>query len=291
MKISQKTSISLILLVLLAAEPVLAAVKDTDADNLTDDSETGVYHTDPNLFDTDGDGVGDGEEVLDSTNPLDPESSHLATLQQVDEGIMGERDKRAWYLGRASGIAAFILLSLVAIHGLLMSGRVWNRLFRMATVYETHRYLAVTAIMVTILHFSSFFFDNYLNITVKEALVPFLLERPFRTVLGFDIGLTVGFGIVALYLGIVIVLTSLYRHKFPVKWWRASHYLTFVFYILFLLHGLASGSDSESPWMQGLYAGSLGIILFLVLVRIFFRNIKPLFTAPKPPVPPPAGSV
>src|SRR5688572_29874350 len=34
---------------------------DRDGDGLYDDDETGVYGTNPDAFDTDGDGVGDGE--------------------------------------------------------------------------------------------------------------------------------------------------------------------------------------------------------------------------------------
>jgi hypothetical protein len=42
---------------------------------LVDDDELFVYGTDPAALDTDGDGTGDGEEVLTyGTNPLDPAS-------------------------------------------------------------------------------------------------------------------------------------------------------------------------------------------------------------------------
>ncbi len=43
---------------------------DRDGDGLFDDDETGVYGTNPDLFDTDGDGSGDGEEVYLGTDPL-----------------------------------------------------------------------------------------------------------------------------------------------------------------------------------------------------------------------------
>ena len=52
--------------------------KDSDSDGLYDDDETNVYGTDPSNPDTDGDGVGDGQEVEDGTNPLDPSSSNGA---------------------------------------------------------------------------------------------------------------------------------------------------------------------------------------------------------------------
>jgi uncharacterized protein YkwD len=48
---------------------------DSDGDGLLDDDETNFYGTDPNAFDTDGDGVGDGQEVFNGTDPLDPSSS------------------------------------------------------------------------------------------------------------------------------------------------------------------------------------------------------------------------
>ena len=43
---------------------------DSDKDGLLDGDELTVYNTDPAMFDTDGDGYGDGTEVRERTNPL-----------------------------------------------------------------------------------------------------------------------------------------------------------------------------------------------------------------------------
>jgi hypothetical protein len=53
---------------------------DSDADGLFDNDETGVYGTNPNVYDTDGDGIGDGEEVASNTNPL----ARNPTFAEVD---------------------------------------------------------------------------------------------------------------------------------------------------------------------------------------------------------------
>jgi hypothetical protein len=49
---------------------IAAQRSDRDGDGLFDDDETDVYGTNPDVFDTDGDGVGDGEEVYLGTDPL-----------------------------------------------------------------------------------------------------------------------------------------------------------------------------------------------------------------------------
>lgn len=101
-----------------------------------------------------------------------------------------------------------------------------------------------------------------------EALVPFYLDRSFSSALGLDIGVAVGLGILAVYLALVLVFTSLYRHKLPLKLWRGLHYLSFLFYILIILHGLSAGTDSTSHWAQAMYGVSFLIVIMLIGIRI-----------------------
>lgn len=54
-----------------AAGPCVAADGlDPDRDGLTCSDEALIYGTDPLLFDSDGDGAGDGYEVANGTNPM-----------------------------------------------------------------------------------------------------------------------------------------------------------------------------------------------------------------------------
>lgn len=60
---------------------------DRDYDGLFDDDETNVYATNPDVYDTDGDGNGDGEEVYYGTNPLDASSRTDVVGNGDDLGI------------------------------------------------------------------------------------------------------------------------------------------------------------------------------------------------------------
>ncbi|MGC4190682.1 MAG: hypothetical protein QM589_05910 [Thermomicrobiales bacterium] len=60
--------------------PDLTNRQDTAGDGLYDDDETNVYATDPMNPDTDGDGVGDGQEIEDGTNPLDPSRHNSSAM-------------------------------------------------------------------------------------------------------------------------------------------------------------------------------------------------------------------
>lgn len=258
---------------------VQATVQDSDFDGLSDESERSVSLTDPFLADTDADGILDGAEMIAGTNPLDASSSELAILTQPDPGILGDSEKFSWYLGRSSGIFAFIMLTLVTCFGLLLSSRFMTKLFLPATIYETHRFLSFTALIAVFVHATSFLFDDFFRLSLGEALIPFLLEREYASALGFDIGKSVGIGIVAFYFLLLLILTSEFRSKMSPKFWRATHYTSFVAYLLFIGHGIMSGSDSTEWWMQSIYAVSAISVFGLILFRVVFRNIIPKMRA------------
>lgn len=56
-----------------SAPAVDTSQNDTDKDGLTDVQETTIYHTSPYLADTDSDGIPDGTEVKNGTDPNCPE--------------------------------------------------------------------------------------------------------------------------------------------------------------------------------------------------------------------------
>jgi cytochrome b561 len=285
--------ISFILLVAFALSlPSLgayAAIKDSDIDGLTDEAEISTYLTDPTNYDTDGDGIADGYEITSGTNPLDLVSTPYPT---VGKEIV-KTESLSWYIGRASGILAFILFSIVIMNGLLMTTRLVVKLLPPALNLEMHKTLSWLGFGMTLLHIAALTFDKYFQLTWPEALIPFSLERSFLSVPGYDLTWTVGIGSIALYGIALLIITSQWRGKVTsMKAWRLIHYASFATYLLFLFHGIFSGSDTGTWWMTWIYVISAATVIALVIIRIYISvkklSPKPAVAAPTQPTVPPA---
>ena len=72
-------------LVQVTPDPV-PSVFDTDGDGVIDADELEVFHTDPNRADTDGDGMADGAEVRAGTDPLNKDDVFKVLKADTDSG-------------------------------------------------------------------------------------------------------------------------------------------------------------------------------------------------------------
>jgi hypothetical protein len=75
-------------------------------------------------------------------------------------------------------------------------------------------------------------------------------------------------GIVALYLGIAIGISTWIRPRIGYTWWRRLHVLTLGIYILATLHGLGTGSDTQTGWALGIYLVSIALVVPLLCRRL-----------------------
>jgi sulfoxide reductase heme-binding subunit YedZ len=276
---SKKILITILLssiLAILFSPHALAVLKDSDYDGLVDQSEIDVYKTDPNKFDTDGEGYSDGVEVIAKSNPLDPNSTPLTVSEHKKLPLIEKADPLSWYIARASGVTAFLLLTIVVLMGLVQTSKslLKFRFMTFMTALETHRAFAWLGGIAVVIHFSSLFFDKIFHLKFMETIIPFQLSRPFKSAMGFDFNIPVALGIIAVYFIILLVLTSELRKKvFPVKVWRFIHYISFITYLLFLVHAILSGTDTKEWWMITIYATSSALVTFMFLARLFKEKL------------------
>jgi hypothetical protein len=88
-----------------------ATLVDSDQDGLSDSAEIELYHTDPHKTDTDGDSVPDGQEITESTNPIDGQDS---TPRVFEEQEITLREK-SLYSFVPFAISALVLLTILII--------------------------------------------------------------------------------------------------------------------------------------------------------------------------------
>jgi hypothetical protein len=85
-----------------------------------------------------------------------------------------------------------------------------------------------------------------------------------------------------------VVLSFYVRQKIGQKTWRVIHYANFGIYIMGFLHGIRTGTDSESSWVIGYFWASGLSLLMLLAYRIYETSLKgkvklalPRLTLPK----------
>ncbi|MGV8871696.1 MAG: ferric reductase-like transmembrane domain-containing protein [Rhodococcus sp. (in: high G+C Gram-positive bacteria)] len=144
-----------------------------------------------------------------------------------------------WALGRGSGIAALVLLTLAVASGILTrSGRPLLAVPRFGVV-ELHRSTALLGSMFVAIHIVSLFFDPYAQLTLIDSVVPFAgAYKPFW----------LGLGTLAFDLLIAVTLTGILRHRLGHRTFRAVHWLSYALWPVALAHALGNGTDSGSGW-------------------------------------------
>jgi len=163
-----------------------------------------------------------------------------------------------WYLARASGIVAFVLLTTAVILGLTLSGRAKLRYWPRFAVEDVHRFAGLLTGTFVSIHVLTLFVDSYLPFSLTQLAVPGASSyRPLATALG----------VVAAELLLALALTNRYRKKLSYRFWRRAHYLNFAVWGLALGHGIFAGTDRGAPWADLLYGTSAAAVAGLVAWR------------------------
>jgi len=163
-----------------------------------------------------------------------------------------------WYAARASGVAAYVVLSVVVSFGLALGGKAQSRRWPRFAVEDIHRFGGLLVGSLVGVHVLAIAADSFLPFSLVQLLVPFTSSyRPLWT----------GLGIAAAELLVALAITNHYRRRLPYRFWRKAHYLNFAVWAFASLHGLMSGTDRGAAWLSILYGVSVATVLMLLLWR------------------------
>jgi methionine sulfoxide reductase heme-binding subunit len=163
-----------------------------------------------------------------------------------------------WYLTRASGAVALVLLTASVVIGIAAIARVRGPGMPRFVVDGLHRTASLLAVAFLVVHIITAVLDSFASISLINAVIPFTGSyRP----------LWLGLGAVAFDLLLAVVITSLVRARMGHSAWRGIHWLAYAAWPVAILHGFGTGSDVHQTWLQVISAACVAAVLLSVVAR------------------------
>ncbi len=98
---------------------------------------------------------------------------------------LGETSSAYWYVARAGGILAYLLLWLAVFWGITMSSKMAKGVVNAKLIYGLHEFFPVLALIFAALHAVVLLGDSYIQFSVWNLLIPFTSPyEPLWTALG-----------------------------------------------------------------------------------------------------------
>ncbi len=181
-------------------------------------------------------------------------------LPNMATSLTGTDPKVYWYLSRGTAFVSLSLLWLSMALGLSITNKMARLWPGAPASFAIHEYVSLLGLAFAIFHGLVLLGDHYINFTLTQIVMPFstVSYRP----------IWVGLGQIGFYIWVIVALTFYIRQIIGQKTWRLIHYLSFAMYLLGMVHGLLSGTDSPANWAQQYYWISGGSLLFLFVYRI-----------------------
>jgi methionine sulfoxide reductase heme-binding subunit len=181
-----------------------------------------------------------------------------------------------WYVTRASGIVAWLMLTASVIWGVILSTKAFPEQRRPAWILDLHRWLGGLAVSFVAIHLIALIADSYAHFTLTDVAVPFASDwKPGA----------VAFGVIAAWLLVAVELTSLAMRRLPRKLWRAIHLSSYVVFWLTSIHAALAGTDRTQRLYQVTAAASIFAVAWALMYRLANRRTTPPPTQPPPPLP------
>jgi predicted ferric reductase len=164
-----------------------------------------------------------------------------------------------WYLSRASGFVAYLLLWGSVTWGLLLStgtGRAW---MRPPQLLDAHQFLSAAAAGFACFHSLVLMGDRYVSFPLRAIILPFG---------GSYEPLLVAFGQIAVWLSLLLIASFHVRRHIGGRLWRRLHYASFMAFWLAFAHGLLLGTERTTAFALIVYTTTASVVIFLTFYRV-----------------------
>jgi sulfoxide reductase heme-binding subunit YedZ len=163
-----------------------------------------------------------------------------------------------WYVTRASGTVALVLLTATVVIGIGAIARLRGPGVPRFVIDGVHRTVSLLAVVLLLIHILTSVLDSFAPISIVDAFIPFVGSyRPFW----------LGLGAVAFDLLLAVTITSLVRRRLGHSTWRGVHWLAYACWPVAVLHGFGTGSDVHQAWMLLINVACILAVLGAVVIR------------------------
>ncbi len=183
-----------------------------------------------------------------------------AWLPGLASSFIGSNPKAYWYLSRGAGFVALGLLWISMILGIGVTNKMARLWPGIPPAMAIHEYTGLLGWFFAGFHALILLGDKYSQYQLVQLLMPFgsVQYRPTWVALG-----QLGF-----YAWFIIAVTLYIRKTIGKKTWRVIHYASFLCYLVVSIHGLTSGTDTNTAWAQDFYWITGGGLLFVLVYRV-----------------------
>jgi sulfoxide reductase heme-binding subunit YedZ len=163
-----------------------------------------------------------------------------------------------WYLTRASGAVALILLTASVVIGIAATGRLSTAGVPRFVIDGVHRTASLLAVVFVVVHVVTAVLDGFAPLSLLDGVIPFIgAYRP----------LWLGLGSLAFDLLLAVTITSLVRRHLGYTAWRRVHWLAYAAWPVAALHGFGTGSDVANAWLMAINIACIVAVLAGVVGR------------------------
>lgn len=164
-----------------------------------------------------------------------------------------------WYLSRATGFVAYLLLWGSVTWGLLLSTGTGRRWMRPPLLLDAHQFLSALGVGFACFHGLVLMGDRYVSFPLRAVILPFG---------GSYEPLLVAFGQLAAWLSLLLIASFHVRRHIGGRAWRRLHYASFAAFWLAVAHGLLLGTERTTVWANILYMMTTSVVTFLTFYRV-----------------------